>query len=152
MESLLVIGRVQRRQGSGGIIRLMNAMPARPSHLVNRNVLTVGVGLVLGMSFAHLNLSARDVSFATGVRAAASLSTQGSPDAAAFQQILHNYRIGPAQEAISELAGWRVNRLAAAAKASTPNLSSSDRMAAAILQAEVARALLVIIRSKSRLS
>src|SRR6266487_1155052 len=61
---------------------------------------------------------------------AATLSTQHSPDPDTLQQILHNYRTGRAQEAITELASWPVDRLVAAAKASTPKPSSSDRMAA----------------------
>jgi tetratricopeptide (TPR) repeat protein len=72
-------------------------------------------------------------------------------DSARFEQILHNDRTGRAQEAISDLATWPVDRLAAAPKAATPRLSSSDRMAAAILQAEVARALLVVHRPKDSL-
>jgi hypothetical protein len=83
-------------------------------------------------------------------------ATQNSPAPATFQQILHNYRTGRTREAVSELAAWPVDRLAAVAKASAPNLSSSDRMAAAILQAEVAGALLDAHRVKyglaSRLS
>src|SRR5262249_19010626 len=81
---------------------------------------------------------------------------QNSREPAAFQQALRNYRTGRAQDAINQLAAWSVDRLAAAAKASAPNLSSSDRMAEAILQAEVASALLDAHRVKyglvSRLS
>jgi hypothetical protein len=70
------------------------------------------------------------------------VSAQVSPVAVTFQQLLRTYRTGRAQDAINQLAAWPVDRLTAAAKASAPNLSSSDRMAAAILQAEVAGALL----------
>jgi len=85
-----------------------------------------------------------------------SVPTQNSREPAVFQQAVRNYRTGRAQDVINQLAAWPVDRLAAAAKASAPNLSSSDRMAAAILQAEVARALLDAHRVKyglaSRLS
>jgi hypothetical protein len=74
---------------------------------------------------------------------AASLSSQDSPETAAFEKHLQNYRTSSAREVIGELATWPVDRLVAAAKASTPILSPSNRMAAAILEAEVAGALLV---------
>jgi hypothetical protein len=76
--------------------------------------------------------------------AAASLPTQKSPDAATFQQLVRTYRSGRAQGTITELATWPGDRLAAAANAAVPNLSSSDRMAAADLYAEVANTLLVV--------
>lgn len=74
----------------------------------------------------------------------AKTATENLADAAKYQQLLRAYRTGRAQEAINELAAWPVDRLAAAAKASMPSLSSSDLMAAADLQAEVANALLVV--------
>jgi len=77
-----------------------------------------------------------------------SLASADSLDAAAFQQLLGTYRTGRAQDAINKLAAWPVDRLVAAAKASTPQLSSSDRMAAAILQAEVANAWLDLHRGR----
>jgi hypothetical protein len=121
----------------------MRTSTVRPCHFVGRKVLSVGVGCLLGISLLRLSERAPAIWPATAV-SADSLSTRDSPDAATFQHILHNYRTGRAQEAINELAGWPVDRLAAAAKASTPNLSPSDRMAAADLQAEVAHALLVV--------
>jgi len=71
-----------------------------------------------------------------------SVPTQNSREPAVFQQAVRNYRTGRAQDVINQLAAWPVDRLTAAARASAPTLSPSDRMAAAILQAEVAGALL----------
>jgi tetratricopeptide (TPR) repeat protein len=118
----------------------------RPYHFVGRKVLSLGIGWLLGILPVNLSEGAFDRPAAEVT--AASLSTQNSPDPATFQQILRTYRTGRAQEAINELAAWPVDRLAAAAKASTPTLSSSDRMAAADLQAEVANALLAVQQPK----
>jgi tetratricopeptide (TPR) repeat protein len=96
---------------------------------------------VFGLSLAHPKERVFQEAVATEV-IASSGSPQKSPDPDTFQQSLRVYRTGRAQDAISQLAAWPVDRLVAAAKASAPNLSSSDRMAAAILQAEVASALL----------
>jgi len=78
------------------------------------------------------------------VRPGASTPAENSVDAARYQQLLRTYRIGPAQDAINELAAWPGDRLAAAAKASIPNLSPPDLMAAADLHGEVANALLAV--------
>src|SRR5579871_512806 len=96
---------------------------------IEQNVLAVAI-TVLGLSPVHPSEGARAIS------------------PAAFQQLLHSYRTGRADEAIRELAAWPVDELAAAAEASTLQLSSSDRMAAAILEAEVIRALLAVHRTK----
>jgi hypothetical protein len=121
----------------------MGTSNIRPRHFVGRKVLFVGIAWLLGISLVHLHEGAFEV-LAPTEASAASLSTRDSPEPATFQQILHTYRTGRAQEAINELAAWPVDRLTAAAKASMPNLSSSDRMAAADLHAEVANALLVV--------
>ena len=99
------------------------------SRLVGRHLYSVGICWLLAVSLVHPSESP-------------SVSTQNSRQPAAFEQALRNYRTGRAQDAINQLAAWPVDRLTAAAKASAPTLSSSDRMAAAILQAEVAGALL----------
>src|SRR5262249_46608559 len=108
-----------------------------------RNVCFVGICWLLAVSLVDTSEGG-------------SVSTQNSREPGAFQQALRNYRTGRAQDAINQLAAWPVDRLAAPAKASAPNLSSSDRIAAAILQAEVAGALLDAHRVKyglaSRLS
>jgi len=109
-----------------------------------RIIVTVGM-CVLGLSLARANEGARVRLPATGVTAA-SLSTQPSPDPATFQRLLGTYRTGRAREAIAALVAWPVDQLAGAAKASTPQFSASDCMAAAILQAEVANALLDVHR------
>jgi predicted Zn-dependent protease len=102
----------------------------------------VAAGMTLfSLSLVELGGGARDLSLATQARAAP-LSIQSSPEPAAYQQALRTYRTGHAQDAINELAAWPVDRLTGAAKALAPKLSSSDRMAAAILEAEVANALL----------
>ena len=120
----------------------MRTSDSRPYHQVGLNLLAVGLS-VIGLSRAPLNEGAFANAPAAGA-AASSVPAQNSTDPAAFQQLLHNYRPGRASDAINALAGWPVDRLTAAAKASTPNLSSSDRMAAADLYAEVANALLVV--------
>jgi predicted Zn-dependent protease len=74
----------------------------------------------------------------------AAASVQPPSDAATFHQGLRVYRTGHAEEAVKELAAWEVERLAAAVTALMPALSSSDRMAAADLEAEVANARLVV--------
>jgi hypothetical protein len=107
----------------------MRTINMRRSRLVGRNVYSIGICWLLAVSLVHPSERR-------------SVSTQNSPEPAAFQQALRHYRTGRVQDAIDQLAAWPVDRLAAAAKAAAPNLSSSDRMAAAILQAEVASALL----------
>jgi tetratricopeptide (TPR) repeat protein len=99
--------------------------------------------LVLGLSLVPLDEGALATAPATGATDS-SVPAQPSVDTATFQQLLRTYRTGRAQEAINTLAAWPVDPLAAVATASMPNLSSSDRMAAADLQAEVANALLVV--------
>lgn len=114
--------------------------------LLGRKVFAVAVW-VLGLSLVHLNSGAPDVSPASAVTAA-TLSLQNTRDAAAFQQLVRSYRTGRAEDAVSALATWPVDQLAASAQTATATLSSSDRMAAAILEAEVARALLAVHRLK----
>jgi tetratricopeptide (TPR) repeat protein len=114
--------------------------------LFGRKVFAVAVW-VLGLSLVHLNSGAPDVSTASAVTAA-TLSMQSTRDAAAFQQLVRSYRTGRAEDAVSALATWPVDQLAASAQTATATLSSSDRMAAAILEAEVARALLAVHRLK----
>jgi tetratricopeptide (TPR) repeat protein len=80
--------------------------------------------------------------------AMSSVSAQNSAAPSAFQRILHIYRTGRAEDAIGELVTWPVDELAAAATTATASLSSSDHMAAAILEAEVTRALLAVHRPK----
>lgn len=75
------------------------------------------------------------------------VSTQNSTDPALFQDVVHRYRSDRAGDAVNTLTSWTVERINAAADASTPHLSSADRMAAAILEAEVARAALAVHRS-----
>jgi tetratricopeptide (TPR) repeat protein len=113
---------------------------------VGGNILAVGVSVLI-LLLVHLSGVALAIASAAGATAS-SVPAQDSADSAAFQQLLHNYRTGRAQEAISALATWPVDRLAAAATAAAPKLSSSERMAAAILQAEVASALLVVVRQR----
>jgi hypothetical protein len=50
---------------------------------------------------------------------------------------LAHLRAGRHEEAVKELAAWPVDRLVATSKSAAPKLSPSDRMAVAILQAEV---------------
>ncbi len=115
-------------------------------HPVGWNTLAVGLS-VLTLSLVHFNQRAL-------VSAASPRATASAPpaahvaDAAAFQQLLHTYRTGPAEDAIRELSTWPVDELATLTEASSPQLSSSDRMAAAILEAEAARALLAVHRQK----
>jgi hypothetical protein len=121
----------------------MRTINIRLSRLVGRIGNFVGICWFLAVSLGHPSEGR-------------SVSTQNPREPAAFQQALRNYRTGRAQDAINQLAAWPVDRLAAAAKAVAPNFSSSDRMAAAILQAEVVGALLDTHRVKyglaSRLS
>src|SRR5690242_11572886 len=101
----------------------MRTIDIRLPRLVGRNVSSVGICWLLAVSLVHPSEGP-------------SVATQNSREPAAFQEALRNYRTRRAQDAINQLAAWPVDRLAAAAKASAPNLSPSDRMAAAILQAE----------------
>ena len=110
------------------------------------NVLAVGIS-VLGLLLVPSNQGALAVAPATATPVL-SVPVRNPADPAAFQQLLHTYRTGRAEDAISKLAAWSVDELAAVTLASTPLLSSSDRMAAAILEAEVARALLAVHRQK----
>lgn len=117
-----------------------------------RTVVLVAVGL-FGLAGAHHTRGPRDTLRATDV-AAPAVSAQSSPDPVMFQQILHNYRTGRSQQAAKDLASWSVGRLTATATAmaSASTLSPSDRMAAAILEAEVARAWLVLFRGEDALA
>ena len=117
---------------------------SHPYPLIARKVVTFGL-CALGMWLLHFSEGAVGISSATELTAA-SLPTQDSFGPATFQAIVHNYRTGRAEDAISTLATWPVDDITAAA--TTTTLSSSDRMAAAILEAEVARALLVVDRWK----
>ena len=112
----------------------MKTSKRRPYRLVGRNILAVFMSL-LGLSVAPLNGGALAI-------------VPAAVDPAAFQQLLHEYRTGRSEDAITELAGWPVDELAAVTEASSPQLSSSDRMAAAVLEAEVAKALLAVHRQK----
>jgi len=100
---------------------------------------------MFGLSLVLVSKGGRSISPLIEVLGA-SASTQSTPAPATFQQILHNYRSSRADDAVSELAAWPVDQLVVAARAATPKLSSPDRMAAAILQAEVVKTLLVVHR------
>ena len=102
---------------------------------------------MLCLSLVHLTDGALAIGPAGGATGSF-VPAQNSTDPAAFQQLLHTYRTGRAEDAISELARWPVDEIAAAAQTAAATLSSSDRMAAAILEAEVARALLAVHRPK----
>jgi tetratricopeptide (TPR) repeat protein len=115
-------------------------------HPVGWNILAVGMS-VLALSLVHFNERAL-VSAASARTTGSAAPAANAADPAAFQQLLHEYRTGRSEDAITGLAGWPVDELAAVTEASSPRLSSSDRMAAAILEAEVAKALLAVHRQK----